>query len=96
MGPLKYEKNETQKKSSFPRQLFLYFLLLMCPASLKFDNEAHLGHIRSSEAGFVQCFERYFCVATYRRNDLISAGGLKKKNLQKNNKNGTFSFFVLP
>ena len=40
MGPLKY-----QKKSSFPRQLLLYFLFCMCPASLKFENEAHLGHI---------------------------------------------------
>ena len=38
----------------------------MCPSSLKFENEAHLGHINlenvahlariwSSEAGFVQC-----------------------------------------
>ena len=30
----------------------------MYAGSLKFENEAHLGHIWSSEAGFVQCFER--------------------------------------
>ena len=30
----------------------------MCAASLKFENEVHLGHIWFSEAGFVQCFER--------------------------------------
>ena len=47
MGPLKYKKNETQRKCSFPRQLFqnLYFLFSMCPASLKFKNDDHLGHI---------------------------------------------------
>ena len=70
--------------------------------SLKFEYEAHLGHISSSEAGFVQCFERrgqfrrsvFFFVATY-RNDLISVGG-HKKNTDLQKKIGAFPFYLLP
>ena len=45
MGPLKCKKKTQTNVHSFPRQIFLYSLLCMCPASLKFKNEAHLGHI---------------------------------------------------
>ena len=61
MGPLQNKKMKHTKKNHyflFPRQLFLYFLVFMSAASLKFENEVHLGHIWFSEAGFVQCFER--------------------------------------
>ena len=45
-GTTKIQKKIKHKKNcSFPRQLFLYFLFCMCPASLKIENEAHFGHI---------------------------------------------------
>ena len=69
---------------------------------LEFENEAHLGHISSSEAGFVQCFERreqflrrsLFFVATYRKG-LISVGG-HKINRDLQNKFPTFPGFFAP
>ena len=60
---------------------------------------ALFGHISSSKAGFVRCFERreqfrrscVFSVATY-RNDLISVGG-HKKNLDLQKTSWTISVF---
>ena len=35
MGPLQYKKNETQKKSSFPRHLFQYNFLILSYTDLR-------------------------------------------------------------
>ena len=32
-------------KINEPQKIFLYFLICTCPASLKFENEAHPGYI---------------------------------------------------